>query len=141
DPPERRRHGDLLRRGRYREIAARGVNASLAHERRELLGQRAEEPSQLLRSQPEVVVVEERLIHAALALGQAFAVGPGEPDVALERGRERRAVIARPCKPPALLPFGMGLGHLRRELGGHLARSLIVAARDPNDVAVPRAEI
>ena len=117
------------------------MHASVRHERRQRFGQLGEQPAQLARAQTEVIVAKERLVGALGPLGQALPVGACELDVALKRGGERREVVVLARHQPALLALGMGVGHLRRELGGHPARPVPVAAGEAHDVEVERLQL
>ncbi len=133
-------HRGLLGGHWYLQGAARRVDRRLADEWRERICERPEDMSQLLASQPEVVVVEQRLIRALLAVGETVAIGPRKLHVAFQCGCERGEVVVCAGALPNVLALRTRLGEFHSQLFRYAPHSLPVAAREPHYVAIQLAE-
>ena len=117
------------------------AHARLGDERREQLGEPAEQAPELRRREAKVVVAEHRLVRALALLGDALGVLARETDVAFERRCERREVILGTRRHPALLPVGARSRELRGELVRHPPRALPVAPGEAHDVPIERLQL
>src|SRR5262249_48657182 len=112
DPAQRPRYSRPLRREGYLERSRRRVDASRADERRQRQGQRPKQAAELPRAQPEVVVVQERLVWALILHRKAVPIGSGELEISRQRRGERPEVVTRPRQAPALLAVRARPGEL-----------------------------
>jgi hypothetical protein len=113
----------------------RRAGGRLGDQRRELLGELAEDVLQPRGRQPEVVVGQQRVVGPG-GVVEARGVLARELDVAPQRRREGREVARGAGGLPDVLALGGGALDLRRQLAGHAPRAVEVAAGDPHDLGI-----
>ena len=107
----------------------------LGDERPQLGTEHREDLADLGRAHPWLVVLEEHVVRVVVRR-EALDVLPAQIHDALERRAERCEVRLLARLDPHLVRLGGRLGELDGELGGHAARPVPVALRDPDEGGV-----